>query len=32
VAGVDYDTQQRTIKQSGHRYAEIIAAHRPQLR
>ncbi|WP_340681667.1 GH1 family beta-glucosidase [Amycolatopsis coloradensis] len=25
---VDYDTQVRTVKASGHRYAEIIAAHR----
>ncbi|EME62590.1 GH1 family beta-glucosidase [Amycolatopsis decaplanina] len=25
---VDYDTQVRTIKASGHRYAEIIAEHR----
>jgi beta-glucosidase len=25
---VDYETQQRTIKQSGHRYADIIATHR----
>jgi beta-glucosidase len=25
---VDYDTQERTIKQSGYRYAEIIAEHR----
>ena len=31
IVRVDYDTQQRTIKQSGHRYAEIIAAHRAQL-
>ncbi len=23
---VDYETQQRTVKQSGHRYAEVIAA------
>ncbi|WP_410646155.1 GH1 family beta-glucosidase [Amycolatopsis sp. cmx-4-54] len=25
---VDYDTQVRTVKASGHRYAEIIAQHR----
>nr|BFE66174.1 GH1 family beta-glucosidase [Dactylosporangium thailandense] len=25
---VDYDTQARTIKASGHRYAELIAAHK----
>ncbi|MFD8151658.1 GH1 family beta-glucosidase [Streptomyces sp. NPDC059720] len=25
---VDYKTQQRTIKASGHRYAQLIAAHR----
>ena len=25
---VDYETQQRTIKTSGHRYAELIRAHR----
>ena len=25
---VDYDTQRRTIKESGHRYAGLIAAHR----
>ncbi len=25
---VDYKTQQRTIKTSGHRYAELIRAHR----
>ncbi|WET76567.1 family 1 glycosylhydrolase [Amycolatopsis sp. QT-25] len=25
---VDYDTQVRTVKASGHRYAEIIAEHR----
>ena len=25
---VDYDTQRRTIKASGHRYAELIRAHR----
>ncbi|MET9652183.1 GH1 family beta-glucosidase [Streptomyces sp. NPDC006460] len=25
---VDYETQQRTIKTSGHRYAQLIAAHR----
>lgn len=25
---VDYDTQQRTVKTSGKRYAEIIAAHK----
>ncbi len=25
---VDYETQQRTIKASGHRYAELIRAHR----
>jgi beta-glucosidase len=31
IVRVDYDTQQRTIKQSGHRYAEIIASHRAQL-
>ena len=24
---VDYDTQQRTVKASGRRYAEIVAAH-----
>jgi len=24
---VDYDTQVRTVKASGHRYAEIIAEH-----
>ena len=24
---VDYDTQQRTIKSSGRRYAEIVASH-----
>jgi beta-glucosidase len=28
LAYVDYRTQQRTIKSSGRRYAEIIAAHR----
>ncbi len=27
IVYVDYDTQQRTIKQSGHRYREIIAAN-----
>jgi beta-glucosidase len=26
---VDYDTQRRTIKSSGYRYADIIRAHRP---
>ena len=25
---VDYETQRRTIKASGHRYAEIIRRHR----
>ena len=25
---VDYETQVRTVKQSGHRYAEMITAHR----
>ncbi|MFE2549470.1 hypothetical protein ACFXGI_13115 [Streptomyces sp. NPDC059355] len=25
---VDYATQRRTIKTSGRRYAEVIAAHR----
>ncbi|MEU2779413.1 GH1 family beta-glucosidase [Streptomyces sp. NPDC007162] len=29
---VDYDTQVRTIKGSGHRYADIIRAHRGQAR
>ena len=29
---VDYATQQRTIKGSGRRYAEIIAAHRRRMR
>ncbi|MFJ6213920.1 GH1 family beta-glucosidase [Streptomyces sp. NPDC092296] len=29
---VDYDTQQRTVKSSGHRYAELIAAHRARTR
>ncbi|WP_033344661.1 GH1 family beta-glucosidase [Catenuloplanes japonicus] len=28
---VDYDTQVRTIKNSGHRYAEIIRNHRAEL-
>jgi len=25
---VDYDTQERTIKASGHRYADLITAHK----
>ncbi|PYC82758.1 beta-glucosidase [Streptomyces tateyamensis] len=25
---VDYETQRRTVKRSGHRYAELISAHR----
>jgi beta-glucosidase len=29
---VDYRTQRRTIKASGHRYAEIIASHRREAR
>lgn len=29
---VDYDTQVRTVKASGHRYAEIIAEHRNRRR
>lgn len=28
LAHVDYDTQRRTIKASGHRYADIIRHHR----
>ena len=27
IVHVDYDTQQRTVKDSGHEYARIIAAH-----
>ncbi len=27
---VDYKTQQRTVKASGHRYADIVRAHREQ--
>ena len=29
---VDYQTQKRTIKGSGRRYADIIAAHRRRVR
>jgi beta-glucosidase len=28
VVHVDYDTQRRTIKESGYRYADLISAHR----
>ena len=28
IVHVDYDTQKRTVKDSGHEYARIIAAHR----
>ena len=28
IVRVDYDTQQRTVKDSGHEYARILAAHR----
>ena len=28
IVHVNYDTQQRTIKQSGHWYASLIAAHK----
>lgn len=29
---VDYATQKRTIKGTGHRYAEVVRAHRSQVR
>jgi beta-glucosidase len=29
---VDYETQKRTIKGTGHRYADIIRSHREQAR
>ncbi len=28
IVHVDYDTQVRTVKDSGHEYARIIAEHR----